>query len=135
MNPLLAIAVLLSLVAATTLVGLLWRSRQGAARAVATRPAALDLASPGARATLVQFSTEFCSGCPGTRRVLQELASRLDGVAHLDVDVTHRADLVRRFSILQTPTTLILDRDGIVRTRIGGVVRRGVIERRLEELA
>jgi len=89
----------------------------------------------GDRATLVQFSTEFCSSCPATRRVLTEISTSTDGVAYLDVDVTHRADLVRHFSILQTPTTLILDRDGVVRTRIGGSVQRAVVETRLKEFA
>lgn len=143
MNPTLTIAVLAALVGVSLVVGLLWRSRQGAARAVAAddslEPALFGdqaaLAAFGRRATLVQFSTEFCSGCPGTRRVLSEVSATTDGVAYLDVDVTNRADLVRRFSILQTPTTLILDRHGVVRTRIGGAVRRAVVEQRLEELA
>lgn len=149
MNPLVGIAFLLSLVAVSTLVGLWWRSRQGAARAVAAQPSvdpALfgDPQAPGGgtgaarfgeQATLVQFSTEFCSSCPATRRVLSDISTRAEGVAYLDVDVTNRPDLVRRFSILQTPTTLILDRHGVVRTRIGGAVRRAAVETRLKELA
>ena len=146
MNPLVAIAFLLGLVAVSTLVGFGWKSRQGAARAVAAHPSISPalLSRPGApdgearfgeRATLIQFSTEFCSSCPGTRRVLSEISTSTDGVAYLDVDVTHRADLVRHFSILQTPTTLILDRDGVVRTRIGGAVHRAVVETRLKEFA
>jgi thiol-disulfide isomerase/thioredoxin len=143
MNPIVVIAFLLGLVAVSTLVGFGWRSRQGAARAVAARPS-VDPAlfgepdAParfGAHATLVQFSTEFCSGCPATRRVLSEISTAVPGVSYLDVDVTDRADLVRQFSILQTPTTLILDRDGVVRSRIGGVARRAVVETRLKELA
>jgi thiol-disulfide isomerase/thioredoxin len=143
MHPLFALLLLVGLVVVTLLAGLLWRRRQGAARAVSATDA-VDLAllaAPnslprlGTRATLVQFSTAFCSGCPGTRRVLNELAARGDGIAYLDVDVTERADLVRRFAILQTPTTLILDRHGVVRTRIGGSVRRSVVEERLEALA
>ncbi|MGD8167113.1 TlpA family protein disulfide reductase [Herbiconiux sp. P16] len=146
MNPLVAIAFLVVLVGVSTLVGFRWRSRQGAARAVAAQPAvspglfdastgSTGAARFGERATLVQFSTEFCSSCPATRRVLSDISTRTSGVAYLDVDVTHRPDLVRRFTILQTPTTLILDRDGVVRTRIGGAVRRAVVETRLKELA
>ncbi|WP_092554606.1 thioredoxin family protein [Herbiconiux ginsengi] len=143
MNPLLAIAFLVALVGVSTLVGFGWRSRQGAARAVAAQPsvspALLDApdapARFGERATLVQFSTEFCSSCPSTRRVLSDISTSTSGVSYLDVDVTNRPDLVRHFSILQTPTTLILDRDGVVRTRIGGAVRRAVVETRLKEFA
>ncbi|WP_382305886.1 TlpA family protein disulfide reductase [Herbiconiux sp. UC225_62] len=143
MNPLVVLAFLLGLVALSTLVGFGWKSRQGAARAVAAQPAVAPglLDAPdapvrfGERATLVQFSTEFCSSCPATRRVLSDISTRTSGVSYLDVDVTHRPDLVREFTILQTPTTLILDRDGVVRTRIGGAVRRAVVETRLKELA
>lgn len=149
MNPLVPIAFLLGLVAVSTVVGIWWRSRQGAARVVAAQPsvdpallggpeAPGGTAGParfGERATLVQFSTEYCSSCPATRRVLSDISTREAGVSYLDVDVTHRPDLVRHFTILQTPTTLILDRDGVVRTRIGGAVRRAVVETRLKELA
>jgi thiol-disulfide isomerase/thioredoxin len=142
MNPVVAIAFLLALVGVSTLVGVLWRSRQGAARVVAgDHPVDSTLfnapdapAQFGDRATLVQFSTEYCTSCPSTRRVLSEISTRTSGVAYVDVDVTDRADLVRRFNILQTPTTLILDRHGVVRTRIGGAVRRSIVENRLEEL-
>jgi hypothetical protein len=136
MNPLVVIAFLLGLVAVSTLVGFGWKSRQGAARAVAAQPSVSPalLREPGAQdgdamfgelATLVQFSTEFCSSCPATRRVLSEISTSTDGVAYL----------MRHFSILQTPTTLILDRDGVVRTRIGGAVQRAVVETRLKEFA
>ncbi len=136
---------IVGLVAVATLAGVVWKSRQGAARTWAPSdaldpqlfapPSAPEPAPFGERATLVQFSTEFCSSCPSTRRVLSAISARNDDVAYLDVDVTDRADLVRRFSILQTPTTLILDRDGVVRTRIGGAVRPSVVEARLKEFA
>jgi hypothetical protein len=36
-----------------------------------------ELGQPlGERATLVQFSTAFCSACPGTRRFLADIAAR-----------------------------------------------------------
>ncbi|MGA1838975.1 thioredoxin family protein [Herbiconiux sp. 11R-BC] len=138
-------AFIAALLGASTAAGLVWRQRQG--RAVASRSAVVlrpsdltaDADGPvpdfGPRGTLVQFSTEFCSSCPATRRVLGSVAAANAGVVHLDIDVTHRADLVRRFSILQTPTTLILDRDGAVRVRIGGAVRRPLVEAGIQELS
>ncbi|TAJ49681.1 MAG: thioredoxin [Herbiconiux sp.] len=143
MNPLVPLVFAVGLVTLATLAGVVWKARQGAARSTAPSEA-LDpqLLAPasgteapafGRRATLVQFSTEFCASCPSTRRVLSGISAQNADVAYLDVDVTDRADLVRRFSILQTPTTLILDRDGVVRTRIGGAVRPAVVEARLKE--
>ncbi len=134
MDPILALGSVLALVAAATVLGLAWRARQGRYTSVPEAPALTpaDLASTvtfGAVATLVQFSTEHCSRCPGTRTMLQSVAGSRPGVVHLEVDLTHRADLARRFQVLQTPTTLILDRSGRVRARVGGAPRRaGIID-------
>ena len=75
----------------------------------------------GSKATLLQFSTEVCAPCRATARVLDRARrASTSRVEHVDLDITHRPDLAARFSVLQTPTTLILDRDGTVRARIGG---------------
>ncbi|APF33796.1 thiol reductase thioredoxin [Microbacterium sp. AISO3] len=82
----------------------------------------------GRTATLLQFSTETCHRCPAVHRTLAEMARDCDDVVHLDVDVTDRPDIARRFRIAQTPTTLILDGRGVVRTRFGGAPRRDVVQ-------
>lgn len=126
---------LAGLVLAATLLGLLHRATQGRARTVAGRDAvALDGVTLGEGATLLQFSTEVCSPCAATARVLDVLASRTPHVTHVDLDVTRRPELAARFRVLQTPTTLILDRDGVVRSRIGGAVRRDVVRAELDKV-
>ncbi|PZO70117.1 MAG: hypothetical protein DI640_15085, partial [Sphingomonas taxi] len=85
MAGLVAIAVVL---VAATAYGLWHRSAAGRLRA--ERPAdgsavldAVDLgADLGERATLVQFSSAFCQPCRATRRVLDEVAGTVPGVAH-----------------------------------------------------
>jgi len=129
MNPLAAALVLLGLVSVATVLGLVWRSRQGRVSTaggdvITPADVAADV-SFGAHATLVQFSTQWCSRCPGTGRLLGKVADARTGVVHLDVDVSHRADIASRFQIAQTPTTLILDADGRLHARIGGVPPRG----------
>lgn len=132
--------VLAGLVLATTLLGVLHRATQGRARTVlAGRGGDADIlgiegVSLGERATLLQFSTEVCAPCKSTARVLDDLAARTADVTHVDLDVTHRPDLASRYRVLQTPTTLILDADGVVRTRIGGAVRRDVVVAELEKV-
>ncbi len=91
-------------------------------------PARLGAERLGDRATLLQFSTELCARCPGVHRTLSSVADGQDGVLHLDVDLTHRPDIAKHFHVLQTPTTLILDRDGAIQTRFGGVPSRDVVE-------
>jgi thiol-disulfide isomerase/thioredoxin len=122
-----ALLTVVALVALATVLGLVWRARNGRLRTAdgAVRLAAADLGAArlGSRATLVQFSTEFCAQCPGTARVLAGIAAEHDGVDHLDVDLTTRPQLARRFDVLQTPTTLLVDGAGRVRGRISGAAR------------
>lgn len=98
----------------STVFGLVHRRRQGKVRAVTTTDdlraelAAIGHA-PGARATLLQFSSAFCAPCRATRRTLIEVSAMVDGVAHVEVDAEQHLDLVRRLGISKTPTTLVLD--------------------------
>ena len=140
MNGLASLAIVLGLVAVSTVIGLLWRSRTGRvrnrtdARTVVT---AAGVASPhpfGSAATLLQFSTEFCAPCRSTAVVLGELSAERDGVAHVEVDLTERPELAREYNILQTPTTFLLDGSGVVRGRIGGAPRRDDLRAALDDL-
>ncbi|MHC5796712.1 TlpA family protein disulfide reductase [Lacisediminihabitans sp. FW035] len=129
MNPLGIAAVLVGLVAGSTVVGLVWRSTTGRVRGVAQSDERIRVselsadAVAGSGATLLQFSTEFCSPCRATTSLLGALAAELPGITHVDVDVTTRPDLADRFNLLQSPTTFILDASGAVRARIGGAPR------------
>lgn len=78
----------------------------------------------GERATLLQFSTAFCSPCRTTRSVLARTSAAVPGVAHVEVDAESNLDLVRRLDINRTPTTLLLDGDGKIRNRVVGVPRQ-----------
>ena len=104
------------------------------ARAAAAHDLDLDATTLGDRATLVQFSTEFCTGCRPTARQLSAMAGDYHGVRHVEIDLTHRADLAARFGVLQTPTTLILGADGALTARIGGVPRLGAVRHHLDTL-
>lgn len=139
MSPALAAVVIAALVLVTTAVALLARSRSGRAvrpgAGAPVSPATLDTTeSLGSAATFVQFSTEFCSKCPGTRRLLGEVAGTGSGVRVVDIDLTHRPDLADRFSILQTPTVLLLDHAGTVRSRFAGTVQRTILAAELRSV-
>ena len=116
--------VLVGLVAVATALGLLWRASQGRVRTASGR---IDDVELGGRATLLQLSSEYCAPCRATARVLGQISDDqhgTDDIRHIEVDIVDRPDLVSRFNVLQTPTTLILDANGTVRARIGGAVRR-----------
>jgi thiol-disulfide isomerase/thioredoxin len=97
-------------------------SRPAAARDVVT---AAELGAPlGERATLVQFSTEFCAYCGPTRELLAEVAAARDGVVFVEVDAVRRRDLTRRLNVLSTPTVLLLAADGSIAQRASGKPRK-----------
>lgn len=81
----------------------------------------------GERATLLQFSSAFCAPCRATKRVLGEVAGLTPGVAHVEVDAESNLDLVRRLSILKTPTTLVLDGHGREVLRAAGQPRKAEV--------
>jgi thiol-disulfide isomerase/thioredoxin len=139
-DPLAALIVLGAVVLVAAAAGLALRAREGRVRATtrgdrATAQALdVDPAALGRHATLVQFSTQYCTRCPAARRALGGIAAQREGVAHVDIDLTRRPDLARRFAVLQTPTTLIVDASGTVRARIGGAPRPDHVTRELDRL-
>ena len=82
----------------------------------------------GERATLVQFSSAFCTPCRATRVILGEVAAATPGVRHIDIDAEHELALVRKVGILSTPTTLILDSKGYEIARAVGAPRKAQVE-------
>jgi thiol-disulfide isomerase/thioredoxin len=140
MDILTAGALILGLVVVATVVGLVWRSRTGrvVARSRESRVTPSEVGTTasafGTKATLLQFSTQFCAPCRTTARVLGEIGSARDGVEHVEIDLTDRPDLARRFSVLQTPTTLVLDGKGTVRARIGGAARPTEVRAAIDDL-
>ncbi len=122
-----ALGATLGVVLVATLAGLGWRVATGRARG-ADAPGLATIAERhggalGAQATLLQFSTELCTPCRATRRMLTRLATERDGVRHVEVDLDAHPDLAREFGILQTPTTFVLDGEGRSVARIGGAPR------------
>lgn len=134
----LALLVIAALVVVAVGAGVVFRRTQGRARTVDSAeivdPRRLGADGLGEEATLLQFSTEMCARCPGVHRMLSDIADDREGVRHLDVDLTHRPDIAQHFRVLQTPTTLVLDRHGAIRTRFGGTPGRAVIELELSRL-
>lgn len=132
-----ALVLVVALVAVTVAAGVVWRHRQDRARTVADGAldvAGLEVDARGEQATLVLFSTEFCSRCPQVRRTLDAVTAEHPGVAHTEIDLTHRPQLAAQLHILQTPTVFVLDADGVVRSRFGGAPQRHAVTAELQRL-
>jgi thiol-disulfide isomerase/thioredoxin len=117
-----------AVLAAAAVAGVLWRRRDGRlsrAAAGTVSLSAAQLGQPlGARATLLQFSSDFCAPCRAARQLLADVAGRQPGLAHIEIDVGGRMDLVRQLDIRRTPTVLVLDSRGRLVQRGSGVPRR-----------
>jgi thiol-disulfide isomerase/thioredoxin len=130
---------ILALVALATLAGLLWKASTGRSRRIkdglqidlveigATKNG-LPVTKFGEHTTFLQFSSETCSTCKQTAKLFEGLEKTSHGILHLEIDITNRLDLAEKFGILQTPTTLVLDSNGIVKSRIGGAPKPSTIE-------
>lgn len=132
-----AVVLVVALVAATA-VGVVLRHRAGRVRlsgdSARLTAAQLRTDALGERATLVQFSSAFCRPCVAARHVLSDVAERIPGVRHVEVDAESHLDLVRELDIASTPTTLLLDRNGVERRRATGVPRKPELLAALAEL-
>ena len=78
----------------------------------------------GSRATLVQFSSAFCTPCRATRALLESVTEDLHDVTYIDIDAEDNLELVRELNILSTPTTLILNSLGHEVGRAVGAPKR-----------
>jgi thiol-disulfide isomerase/thioredoxin len=78
----------------------------------------------GSRATLVQFSSAFCTPCRATRTLLENVVAEMPDVRHMDIDAEEHLDLVRKLDIRSTPTTLILNSKGVEVGRAVGAPKR-----------
>ena len=47
-----------------------------------------------------------------TRRILEDVAQRHEGVRHVEVDAEHHLELVRTLGVMRTLTTIVLDPSG-----------------------
>ncbi len=108
------------------------RDRAGREHRLRLTPA--DIGALGERATLLQFSSAFCTPCRATRVILGEVAAISVGVIHIDIDAEEKLELVRKVGILSTPTTLILDSKGFEIARAVGAPRKAQVLASLEAL-
>jgi thiol-disulfide isomerase/thioredoxin len=133
------ISAVLGLLVLATLGGVIWKTTTGRARRIKgglqidlSKLAAPKNGQPvtkfGEHTTFLQFSSETCATCKQTAKIFEELERTSEGVLHIEVDLTHRLDLAEKFGILQTPTTLVLDSKGVVKSRIGGAPKPSTIQ-------
>ena len=89
--------------------------------------AAIIGAELGARVTMVQFSSAFCSPCRATKALLEDMVKSMPDVRYAHIDAESHLELVRKLDIRSTPTTLFLNGDGIEVGRAMGTPKRSQV--------
>ena len=78
----------------------------------------------GRRATVVQFSTTFCSACKAAKALISDVVSKRDDVKYVEIDAESNLELVRKLNIKSTPTTIFIDATGFEIARAVGAPKR-----------
>lgn len=120
------LAVLALVLLATAAFAWWWRARDGAVRdgrpgERLTAHERAVLGAPDDAVLLLEFTAPGCRPCVAAKGVLDGVAAARDDVAVAIADVGTHLDLARTHGVLRAPTTLVVDRDGLVRHRILGV--------------
>lgn len=90
--------------------------------------------SLGDRATVLQFSTTFCSSCRAAKVLISDVVSKRTDIKYVEIDAESNLELVRRLDIRSTPTTLFLDKKGFEIARAIGAPKRDQITAAINRL-
>jgi len=125
MDPLTLLIILLVIASAY---GFWYQRSRGKIKTVASSSQLITSAKIGAelgeKATLVQFSSAFCTPCRATRTLLSQVITDYPGINYVEVDAESNLELVRELTIKSTPTTLVLDASGAELSRAIGAPKR-----------
>ena len=111
----------------STIVGLVVHFRSGHIRKAVrdVRITQSELGQPlASKATFIQFSSTFCQPCRATKLLLKAMTSDAEGIGHIEVNAESNLELVRKFHVTRTPTTLVADAQGKIIGRAVGVPRK-----------
>jgi len=133
MKSLLPLVLILGL---TTVFGLRYRVKKGA---IKEKQGSQILESElgkkyGKRATVVIFSTTFCSECRAAKALISDVTSTLSNIGYVEIDAESNLELVRRIDIRSTPTTIFLDKSGFEIARATGAPKRDQLIKAIESL-
>jgi thioredoxin-like negative regulator of GroEL len=91
--------------------------------------------SRGEAPTLLYFRSARCAPCVTQSRLLAQLPAQVTGrVAIKEVDTGEQPDVASRYGVFTVPTTLLIDRDGVVRHINYGLADAGKLTRQVESV-
>ena len=88
----------------------------------------------GERATILQFSTTFCSSCRAAKALIKDVVKDEADISYYEVDAESNLELVRKVDVRSTPTTLFLDPNGFEIARATGTPKRDQLIKVIQSL-
>jgi len=127
---------LLLLISLTSVIGLTLRAKKGVIKKGSRlKISELEFGGKnGSRLTILQFSTTFCSECRTAKSIVKDVVKDSKDINYVEVDAESNLDLVRRFDIRSTPTTIFLDSKGFEIARAKGAPKRDQLIRAIKAI-
>jgi len=131
-----SLSLLVLILLISTLFGLLYRSKNGVIR----KKRRLHISEAefagayGARVTILQFSTTFCSQCRAAKSLISDVVKDQKDISYLEIDAESNLALVRKVDVRSTPTTIFLDRGGFEIARATGAPKRDQLQKVIASL-
>ena len=88
----------------------------------------------GSKATMVQFSSAFCSPCRATKVLLEHMVETMPEIHYAHIDAESHLELVRKLDIRSTPTPLFLNSAGVEVGRAMGTPKRDQVLKALDAI-
>jgi thiol-disulfide isomerase/thioredoxin len=86
--------------------------------------------------TLLYFGSESCAACPAQWRYLEQLQGMWsDHLTIKNIDAEHEPDKAAQYHIFTLPTTILIDRSGVVRTINYGLTHTQKLKEQLEGIS
>jgi len=131
-----SLSLLVLILLISTLVGLLYRRKNGVIR----KKRRLHIAEAefagiyGERVTILQFSTTFCSQCRAAKSLISDVVKDQKDISYLEIDAESNLALVRKVDVRSTPTTIFLDKGGFEIARATGAPKRDQLQKVIASL-
>jgi thiol-disulfide isomerase/thioredoxin len=131
-----SLSLLVLILLISTLVGLLYRRKNG----VIQKKRRLHISEAefagtyGARVTILQFSTTFCSQCRAAKSLISDVVKDEKDISYLEIDAESNLALVRKVDVRSTPTTIFLDKGGFEIARATGAPKRDQLQKVIASL-
>ena len=120
----------------STVIGFYYRSKNGVIR----KKRRLHISEAefagryGARVTILQFSTTFCSQCRAAKSLISDVVKDEKDISYLEIDAESNLALVRKVDVRSTPTTIFLDKAGYEIARATGAPKRDQLQKVIASL-